>query len=237
MNNMYRFVALFLIMLFCSSCSVVFNNRRTAYRQIAQIKEKAVLVRFRSPDKQVAFLQAHNRSEDAQALMTDVEKENQLIFEAFNSEYDFGNYYFVTSDDYEDIRNDNFDQVLVIDKNGDEVSDKSFLDEGFFIISFEGAYETQFYSTDADGKRTPGGGTKRHASLAVLDHEYIQLIKPFPYSSGSYRLLVDPRNRKAIDDNKVQLVDKLNSNLHFFYDNHIKGIEKYKDDEQYYHRQ
>jgi hypothetical protein len=237
MTYRYRPIVLFLVLLFCSSCSVIFNNRRTAYRQIDEIKSTAMLVRFRSPDKQVAFLKSHNKNKEAQDLLTEVEKENKMIFEAFNAEYDFSDYYFITYDDYQNIRNDDYDQVLLIDKEGNTVNNKRFLENGFHIISFEGAYETQFFSTDASGKRTPGGGSKKVAALAVLDHEFIQLIKPFPYSAGSYMLLKDPRSRKEISDNKTQLVQELNNRLHQFYNNNQSQITKYRGQDKYYHRQ
>lgn len=237
MAHTYRLSVLFLIVLFCSSCSVVFNNRRTAYRQIDEIKNTTMLVRFRSPDKQVAFLKSRNRDAEAQDLLTDIERENQMIFEAFNTEYDFSDYYFITYDDYQNIRNDNYDEILLIDKEGNTIDNKRFLENGFYIISFEGAYETQFFSTDASGKRTPGGGTRKEAALAVLDHEFIQLIKPFPYSSGSYMLLTDPRSRKEISDNKKQIVQELNTKLHHFYRINQSQIAKFKGQDKYYHRQ
>ena len=204
-----------------------------AYRQIHSIKNSFVLVKLKSSEKKIKFLMENNRDQEAKEIMTEIENENQDIIKAFAEEYDFSNYYFFSSDSYKDLKERNFDQVPITDKDGNEIANKDFLENDFYIISFDGAYESQFVKTNPDGTRDPAGGTFRQGEVAVLDHEFIQLIKPFPYFAGSKFGLSDDDRRDNVLGNKKYLVQDLNRRLAKFHITNFARIQHFKDDKNY----
>lgn len=222
-----RFIPLLLVVIFSSSCSVIFSNRRTAYRQIDEIKNSFVLVRLKSSQKKVQYLKLNNRDSEVNEEIAKIEKENEEIKKAFREEYKFSDFYFFDSSDYANIKSRAFDKVEITDRDDNLVNDKSFLENDFYIISFEGAYETQFVKTNPDGTRDAAGGTKRQAEVAVLDHEFIQLIKPFPYSAGMTRG-IDALARPELRDGKNGVVNELNQRLNNFYTVSYPRIQRFR---------
>ena len=131
-----RFIPLLLVVIFSSSCSVIFSNRRTAYRQIDEIKNSFVLVRLKSSQKKVQYLKLNNRDSEVNEEIAKTEKENEEIKKAFREEYKFSDFYFFDSSDYANIKSRAFDKVEITDRDDNLVNDKSFLENDFYIIIF-----------------------------------------------------------------------------------------------------
>lgn len=199
-----KLIILLLIISFCSSCNTLFNNRRLAYKQIGDMKEQPVLVRLR-------------------ATSDEESKYNQDIIDAFNEEFLFTTYYFFESntENYEAIRSKDYNNVQFTDKDGNVMKSFSFLENGFFIITMDGAYETHFVRLDENGQRTPSGGTERKPGAAVLDGDFVQLIMPFPYKSFW---------KPSHDRNDYHtMVRSLNYKLDNFYKANYAKVDKYRE--------
>jgi len=202
--NISKFLFFAVLLSFCSSCNVLFNNRRLAYKQIGEMKEQPVLVRIKIATQE----QRANKSE---------------IIRAFNEGFEFTEYYFFdsTEDNYNAIKNKEFDKVVLTSKDGNELRGPKFLNDGFFVITLDGAYETHYASTDADGNKHPSGGTGKKPGAAVLGEDFMQLVLPFPYRSK----WVPNMDHKDYD----YMVQNLNMKLSRFYELNYAKVRKFKD--------
>ena len=212
------------VLLFCSSCNSIFNNRRIAYRQIGEMKNTVVLVKLKSSTNKIEALQQEGKHDEATALAQEIQDTNIEIKQAFEAEFDFCDYYFFDVKSYDAIWHKDYANINLTDIKDEEVLAQDVMSEGFYIVTFEGSYPTTFVTVDQNGRRHQVGGTggiKRRPTTVVLDEDFVQLIKPFPYTGG-YPI--------RTEENKVsKMVMRLNYSLTEFYDENRNKIEQFKN--------
>lgn len=191
------------------------------------MKNSIAIVKLKSAKNKLERLRKENKHDEATKVTQELEAKNQKIIEAFVSEFDFCSYYFFHAESYYAIKSKDYKNVTLLDAEGTKVPTEETLSNGFYIISFDGSYPTTFVTVDKDGTRHQVGGTggtvnhTRYPSAVVLDQDFVQLVKPFPYSSGPS---VHHHDKSALTRVKF-----LNNRLKEFLNMNLSKVEKFKD--------
>lgn len=170
-------------------------KEQAAKRQIRELHKGVLLVRMRNPQLSIAALEQAGMQAKAIVLRQEVEDENQLIAQTFETHYDFSKVYFFYSQHSSDIRKGNFNGILL---NHQLVADSSIdisKEQAIYTAEFGqvGEDTLAFYEyTSYEG----GGAFQNKAqahfygtqhigfdALVISDRDFNQLSRPFPYYS------------------------------------------------------
>ncbi len=194
-----------------SSCfqiglNIALNNRvekRPNYRkmkseasktQIKQLKEGVLLVRLKTAESTINALREVGKNEEADKVKLKQETENKKIINAFKNNFDFCDVRFFFSNNSDKVRLKQFENIFLNDSLEVDPSIKLEPDISFFIAEFGyiGQDTMKYYSHHSykPGKDygvegvlhyyTPSSDINFYA-LRILDRNFVQLNKPFPY--------------------------------------------------------
>ena len=172
---------LLLLPLFLLNCKNQKALRRASFNEIQTLKNNALLVRLHTAEHIIDALEKRNLHKEAEATLERVEKGNARTIEAFKNQYTFSKVYFFHSGESNKLKNKNFDEVVLVDADGNPVQDLSFLKAGYLVATFGMVYHDQLIYTDSSDVKYPVAGVQGTPGLVVMDRDYVQLNKPFPF--------------------------------------------------------
>lgn len=224
---MTRIFVLFFALLFSFSSfaqqedeKYIKNRSLRAIVQIRRLKQGALLVRLFEKENQIALLEKQGKSASViQAYKDKIAKENNEIIDAFKNNFSFCPVYFFYSKDSEHIKNRDFKQGQLINKNG-EPSDNEFSEQYFYTADLSElrvdtiSYITSSTARDENDNITITKGKKTRVSyeaIMIRSDEFVDLLTPFPYSTRTYKDL--PIFKRTV----AKTVSKLNNKLEYFY--------------------
>jgi len=170
-------------------------------------KNNTLLVRLNSAENKIKALQQIPEYGTAEILRLKIIEENQKTINAFKENYHFSKVYFFETSEAHNLKYQKFDQVKLSDVNNVEVTDKSFLKDGYLVTTFGQVVQDPLIYEDNKNTRYQVAGTNSLPGLVILDSDYVQLKKPFPFR-------VMTNHNEASKEESVTL---LNSNFEQFY--------------------
>ena len=175
-------VLLLLLLPLCfSNCKNQKALRRASFNEIQTLKNNALLVRLHTADHIIEALEKRNLHKEAEEARERVKKGNIRTVNAFKNNYTFSKVYFFQSGESNNLKNKNFDEVVLVDADGNTVQDRSFLKAGYLVATFGVVYHDQLFYTDSSDVKYSVAGVQGTPGLVVMDRDYIQLNKPFPF--------------------------------------------------------
>ena len=217
MNLLKTSLLIMLPFILLSSCKSYKAVRKNSFEQIAMLQNNTLLVRLNSSQNKIKALKAVNEFGEAEETRRKEIEENEKTILAFKNNYNFSRVYFFDPIEAHKLKDKKFNQVELFDSNNEIVSDNAFLKDGYLVATFGNVYQDLFIYEGEENARTPIGGTNGKSALVILDEDYIQLRKPFPF-----RVIIT--NNKEY---KRDAVNKLNNQLHRF--NNKYGQKKFKN--------
>jgi hypothetical protein len=205
-TNLKRII-LFLLITGIFSCKSYRVQRLNAFDQIDILKNNTLIVRLNTSDNKIFALKNNNRFDEADKETIRIIEENQKTIDAFKLHYNFSQVYFIQPSEGELLRQMEYKEVKLINTNGKILSDNLFLKKGYLIATFGRVYQEQFIYEDKNNRRHSLGGTTSVPALVILDSDYIQLKRPFPF-----RILTSSH-----ESYKEDAVKALNIELESFY--------------------
>lgn len=172
--------SLFLLVGF-SSCKNYKILRNQCFSDIKMLKEQFLVVKLNSAHKKIAYLKAANQLDEANKVAQKIKNENKEIIQSFKTHFDFCKVYFLASSDAKKLKKQQYESITLIDNNNQEIKNPTFLEDGYLVAAFDKLYSEQFIYEDKNEIRHSLGGTNTFPALVVLDKDYIQLAKPFPF--------------------------------------------------------
>lgn len=144
-------------------------HKKRANESIVQLKSGALLVQLQS--KQITI--DSYREKGYQSIADDIaqkqHEDNIKLIRAFNESFRFCKVYFFLSDQMEALKEKQFENVVFVNKNGD--NDPSIkLKESFYMIAS--------YFTEPDKKKN---SLLSSSVLTIWDSDFNAMAKPFPY--------------------------------------------------------
>ena len=209
--------SLILLLASFSNCKNQKALRRTSFNEIQTLKNNALLVRLHTAEHIIAALEKRNLHEEAEAARERVKKGNIRTVNAFKNNYTFSKVYFFHSGESNKLKNKNFDEVVLVDADGNPVQDRSFLKAGYLVATFGVVYHDQLIYTDSSDVKHSVAGVQGTPGLVVMDRDYVQLNKPFPFKVAS----------PFSTDFKEGAVSALNKRLNRYYGVFEKKRHKY----------
>ena len=189
--------------------NVALNHRafkETSYRkkrmiasqkQIMQLKESVLLVRLKTAENKINALKKVGMDEKAEMVRSEQEFENKSIISAFNNYFNFCPVQFFFSNHSVDIKNRQFEGVFLDDSLKVDPSIKldttiQFMVADFSSIEQDTAKYLSHYSHETVGDDVQKKVSNYYTSstefdfdaLRILDQNFVQLNKPFPYYTG-----------------------------------------------------
>ena len=139
------------------------GNAFTAKAHLNNIKNNVLLIRLESGNKRYDMLMLEGLTQKAKAFIDRLRLKNQGIIDAFKYNYNFSDYLFFYSEDSEKIKEGDFEKALF---NSDlkRVNKNPSI---FYILDAKGGFFKNFQTS--------------YVGFAVLDKNFKQLEKPFPY--------------------------------------------------------
>jgi hypothetical protein len=194
--------------------------------QIDQLKNGALLVRLKTKTTTINALRkagANARAEEIQRQQTEF---NLNVIAAFRKNFNFCPIYFFYSDDSDNIRKKQFDQVTFLNDSlhADQAikfNGKEFLTADFGTVEQDTAKYFSHNSYEPDGNFSVkkedhynGGPSFSYEGLIIRNDKFIQLRHPFPYFVRTR----DSRPNKKKLNRTVKTMNKKLTN--FYQENH-----------------
>ncbi|MBX7183100.1 MAG: hypothetical protein K1X82_13390 [Bacteroidia bacterium] len=176
------------------------EDKELASNQIINLKEGALLIRLKKNSLKVEALRKYGREQEAKEEERRMELENASTIRAIKTSYTFSRYYFFYSENSDLLRARKWDGI-VLDSTLMPVNLPKNL---FYLVGEFG--ETREMNIDA---------------FVVLDSQYIQMEKPFPFMVKRINNLV--ANRK-----KEDIIRILNDKFFEFYEKGKEYLEERK---------
>ena len=205
--------------------NIALNNRspkETSYRkkrkiesqnQILQMKESVLLVRLKTAENKINALKKVGMDEKAEMVRSVQEFENKSIISAFNKYFNFCPVQFFFSNHSVDVKNRRFDGIFLDDSLQVDASIKldtniRFMVADFSSIEQDTAKYLSHYSYETVGEDVPKKVSSYYTSstefdfdaLRILDHNFVQLNKPFPY----YTAIITKRNKRSKEETSIK---------------------------------
>ena len=189
--------------------------RYLATRQIADLKNGALLVRLQTRKNSVEALRKAGQHDRADVVEAMQRAKNRRIVKAFQEEFSFCPSYFFFSDGSEKVKNGDLNEVEFL--NADLEVDTSIVFDHATFLTAEFGHITQdtaqYFSNyrtkvndDWSVQRVPayyGGTNMGFGGLIIKSDQIIQLTKPFPYYVRTYNTL------RSIDRSVIRMNKKL----------------------------
>tara|TARA_Y100000782_G_scaffold115112_1_gene154748 strand:+ start:5525 stop:6136 length:612 start_codon:yes stop_codon:yes gene_type:complete len=169
-----------------------------ANSHIRNIKNGVVLVRLHTQENKIKHFLKYDNYEAAQAVRREQVEKNKAIFTAFKEVFDFTKLYFFYSHHSAQVKEGDFSTGFLLNDAMEE-DPRVFLPEGVpvYIIDVGDVYFDNF------GTHMKG--------MVVMNQQFEPLENPFPYYIRKRSGL------KILERSDVDMVAKLNENLHEFY--------------------
>jgi hypothetical protein len=212
---MTRVILLFLLLPFLTVA-------QRADDHVMLLKEGALFVRLKTSETTIEALRGAGKYEEAEMVDERQKEKNREIVDAFTRAYDFSEIYFFKSRYSKDVRNRNWDGVL-LDTSLQPVADPPPIHVNFYIAEFwhiersdEGTFQGYAYKLDTTGyqskQKVYSGDTELGPyALIIRGPDFMQLDRPFPFFVRTYE------GFPVIRRKKVKVVDKMNQKLHNYY--------------------
>jgi len=208
-------------------------RKRKSREQINQLKNGILLIRLKTSENKIAALKKVGKADRAEKVKLAVELENKKIIVAFKNNFTFCKTAFFFSNDAVNIRKKLFNNIFLNDSLKIDPSIKIDSLQSIFIADF-GSIEKDtiirfsHYSYENDGNFNLAKTANYYSSsteldiyaLKILDANFIQLNKPFPF----YTRITG----KAVSENPEQsfLVFPLNLLMKGSYDRTIYKMNR-----------
>ncbi|MDG1333840.1 MAG: hypothetical protein P8P74_15995 [Crocinitomicaceae bacterium] len=185
-------------------------SKAFAEKSIREISDGVLLVRLNFQQKKIDYMTKHENLSGANQAKKKAASVNKKIANAFAEKFDFCTVYFFKMSDSKHIRNQQFDSVTFFDLSLNKV-DSSFLESDNYLIGEFGRIKqdtTQYYSdeirdtsVEKSKSKTYYGGTKNgREAFIIMDRQFNQIQKPFPYFAGLQAVLSEGvRFKKALE--------------------------------------
>ncbi|MBL7776339.1 MAG: hypothetical protein JNK89_10085, partial [Saprospiraceae bacterium] len=173
--------------------------KRQSFDRIEQLKDQVLLVRLNTAQNSISALQKANKIEQAEYVRRKVQEENETLISGFRKHFTFTKIYFFYSDDAERLRNHQFDQVKLFDAEKQPLDNPAILQNGYLVAAVGMVYHDQ-YVQQSQGVRHAVAGTNGMPALVLMDTDYVNLRKPFPY-----RVILDAN--KGVEEISVRNLD------------------------------
>lgn len=200
-----------------SGCKRYRSIRATSFDQVQMLKENVLLVRLKNAENKLRLLKKSGDAEEANKLRKKISDAHQETRDAFSKHFDFCEVYFFNAYDADDLRKKDFEEVQFYNAKMEEVGEEVIEGKDYLIASFSSTYADVISYTEKNNERHQVAGTNSRPALVVMDKDYIQLKKPFPYK-------VINISSKGYKNNSVKV---LNENLANFYHRSVKKRRRY----------
>ena len=185
-------------------------SKAFAEKSIQEISDGVLLVRLNFHQKQIDYLIEQDDISGATQVMKKAMNVNKKIATAFSEKFDFCAVYFFKMSDSKFVRSQQFDSITLFDVTLKEV-DSSIVQSDNYLIGEFGRIKqdtTQYYSDDVrdtsvekEKSKTYYGGSKNgREAFIIMDRQFNQIQKPFPYFAGLQAVLSEGvRFKKALE--------------------------------------
>jgi hypothetical protein len=150
-----------------------------SHQQIKELKSAVLLVRLKTNENSIQALQDKGQIETAERLRVSQAIENKKIIQAFKEQFHFCEVKFFFSNHSNQVRQKQYEQIFLNDSL--EVDPSITMDKAaqFYIAEF--GYIEQVYKGDSSSTPNVVPSHIRFFSLRMMDENFVQLEKPFPY--------------------------------------------------------
>lgn len=185
-------------------------SKAFAEKSIREITDGVLLVRLNFRQKQIDYLTEHENLSGANQVKKKARNVNEKIATAFSEKFDFCTVYFFKMSDSKFIQNQQFDSVTFFDLSLKEVDSSLLQTENYLIGEFGRIKQdtTHYYSdeirdtsVEKSKSKTYYGGTKNgREAFIIMDRNFHQIQKPFPYFAGLQAILSEGvQYKKALE--------------------------------------
>jgi hypothetical protein len=192
-----------------------------AEKSIKEIEGGVLLVRLNFRQRQIDYLNSRQDSSGAEAVRKKAMRVNKKIATAFSEKFDFCTVYFFGRSDSKHLKNQDFDSLTFYDLSFNK-TDSSVVQKDNYLIGEFGRVkdDTVYYysdnvpdtANDKSESKTYYGGTKNgREAFVIMDRQFQQIRKPFPYFIGLEVFLSEGVRFKIA-------LEKINAKLHSYSD-------------------
>jgi hypothetical protein len=209
--------------------------KRRSKEQILQLRNGVLLVRLKTSENKIKALQKVHRSELAIEIGKQQKMENEKIVAAFRDEFDFCQVEFFYSNNSKKILAKEYGPIFLDDQLNIDPSIKFDTTKPVFIAEF-GRIEqdtTKYFSHFSNEEDTVGvrrrvknyygGPNLRVCALIILDDNFVQLHRPFPFYSRRF-IVKQSHNPNQPDESFLpirltfdKVVERMNKKLTKYY--------------------
>lgn len=180
-----------------------FNSTEIAVQQINQLRNGLLLVQLDSKQTEIFILKKQGRKAMAEALKKEQYLKNKEICYAFNSYFDFCPVFYFYKAYATELRNQNFDKVVVLDETLEPAYKVDLSDENYWIS------ELGFNAPNVAKCDLQPIDYKGFSGLFILDNNFVQLNPPFPFAVKERKFLLFKKDA-------FTMVEQWNDVLHTF---------------------
>ena len=188
-----------------------------AEQSIQELDGGVLLVRLNFRQKQIDYLNDHKNASGADQIRKQAMEVNKKIATAFSEKFDFCKVYFFKMADSKYIKNQQFDSLTFYDLSLKETDSLTLELDNYLIGEFGRIkQDTSYYYSDdrndtsiekSKSKVYYGGSKNGREAFIIMDRQFQQIQKPFPYFAGLQTVLSEAaRFKKALE--------VINSKLH-----------------------
>lgn len=196
-SQIISLLCLFIVLSLFNSCH---SAKYRTHQQLSKLQEGVLLVRLTTAENAIAKYEQLGMEKKARAVAFQKRAENDALIHAFQEEFDFCPVYFFYSSDTKKIKQQQLQTVAFFDVHKKVVAPTSIPKNKFLIAEVGRAYDTELLH-NKNGQAQAVAGVGGIPALVVMDANFIQLKKPFPYVSGTF------------DRSKTSMVKKFNTVL------------------------
>ena len=198
-------------------------RRIKSNQQILQMKNSVLLVRLKTSANTIAALRKIGDEDEANEVMKKQIIENKLIIKEFKENFDFCNVRFFYNNRSRDIKKNKFDNVFLDDSlqidNSIKINTESVFIAEFGNLEQDTAKHFSDYSyerndegiiEEVENYYSPGIDFSFYA-LRIMDDNFVQLSRPFPY-------YVKVGHSISLKWNHKRAIINMNSSLNNYYE-------------------
>lgn len=175
--------ALFILISVWGNAQINYSGAKAA---ADKIHKGVLVVRLYQKTNQVNYLRELGKEQQATALENEVQKQNEEIMKAFETEYTFGKLAFMYADQSMDLVNGNWDSLL-FDSEGSylELDSMSFLVADFSVSKMQSIHGLNIWDWDATSGEwvhppTPfPSQVQQYTLLGLIERSHSEMIKIF----------------------------------------------------------
>lgn len=181
-----------------------------AEKSIQEISGGVLLVRLNFRQRQIDYLNNREDSIAAKQVRKKAMSVNKKIVDAFSEKFDFCTVYFFKMADSKHLKNQDFDSLTFYDHSFQEVENTGIEADNYLIGEFGRIKQdtSKYYNDDridlsvekSKTKVYSGGSKNGREAFVIMDRNFQQIQKPFPYFAGMQAILSEAtRFKKALE--------------------------------------